>query len=185
MNGVKTVSRLTALLAVAVTFLAATDIALAKDSGHDDSTGGPSIATVSNGVVTYLIASGRDGLELSANAPGTITVTSGSNSVTVRGPMLTLSGSVVLAPFPTPGVRVTQNTEGGYTAVLDTPLSDLPDTDVTDKKDIGSRLAQDLADGDFGDAQRTSSQPPACDVRAPLITAGRCIAPFAETSAAH
>jgi hypothetical protein len=184
MNGVATVSRLTTVLAAIAAFTCATGIATARDTTQGLRIG-LSVAVVSNGVVTYKIPNGPDGLEVSANAPGTITVTSGSNSVTVRGPTLTLSGGVVLAPFPTPGVRVSQNTEGGYTAVLDTPLGDLPDTDIADEKGIGSQLAQDLADADFGDAQKTSGQPPACGVRAPVTAAGRCVAPFAETSAAH
>ena len=88
------------------------------------------LAIVSNGVVTYKIPTGPGGLELSSNGPGTITVTSGSNSVTVRGPSLTLSGGAVLAPFSTPGVHAMPNSDGGYTVVLDTMLSVVPDPEM-------------------------------------------------------
>jgi hypothetical protein len=123
--------------------------------------------------LSYKIATGPGGLELSSNAPGTITVSSGSNSVTVRGPALTLSGNAVLAPFSTPGVHVTPNEDGGYTVVLDTLLSVLPDPEMPDSIEATSRLAKDLAqelaDADFGD--RTHR------------TGGRCMAPLPETSA--
>jgi hypothetical protein len=81
--------------------------------------GGRSIVTVSNGITTSDISSGPGGLEASSNAPGMITIISGSNSVTLRGARVTLSGDVVLAPFATPGVTVTRNTQGGYTVQLD------------------------------------------------------------------
>ncbi|MGB9043503.1 MAG: hypothetical protein WCC81_13655 [Pseudolabrys sp.] len=81
--------------------------------------GGRSIVTVSNGITTSDISSGPGGLEASSNAPGMITITSGSNSVTLRGSRVTLSGEVVLAPFATPGVIVTPNAQGGYAVQLD------------------------------------------------------------------
>ena len=81
--------------------------------------GGRSIVTVSNGITTSDISSGPGGLEASSNAPGTITITSGSNSVTLRGRRVTLFGEVVLAPFATPGVIVTPNAQGGYAVQLD------------------------------------------------------------------
>ena len=80
--------------------------------------GGRSIVTVSNGITTSDISSGPGGLEASSNAPGMITITSGSNSVTLRGSRVTLSGDVVLAPFATPGVTVTRNAQGGYAVQL-------------------------------------------------------------------
>ncbi len=175
MNGVATVSRLTTILLTTAAFTCAADIATARDT-----TGGLSVAIVSNGVATYKIPSGPDGLELSSNGPGTITVTSGSNSVTVRGPSLTLSSGAVLAPFSTPGVSVTPNSEGGYTVELDTMLGVLPDPEMPDSieatsrlaKDLAQSLAQDLAqklaDADFGD--RT-------------VTDGRCVAPLSGNSA--
>ncbi len=125
MNRVARVSRLTTMLAATAAFMCATGLATARDT-----TNGLSIAVVSNGVVTYKIPTGPEGLELSSNGPGTITVTSGSNSVTIRGPAITLSGGAVLAPFSTPGVRVMPNSDGGYTVVLETLLSVLPDPEM-------------------------------------------------------
>ena len=160
MHGMATVSRLSTTLAITVAFICAERPATARDTTH-----GLSIATVSNGVVTYKIPTGPEGLELSSNAPGTITITSGSNAVTVRGPAVKLSGDVVLAPYSTPGVHVVTDDDGGYTAVLDTVLSMAPDPEMPE--DAASRLAQELAqilarefaDADFGDG------------------AGRCLAP--------
>jgi uncharacterized Zn-binding protein involved in type VI secretion len=167
MNGVATASRLTTILAATATFMCAAGIAAARDTTH-----GLSVATITNGVVTYKIPTGPQGLELSSNGPGTITVTSGSNSVTVRGPAITLSGGVVLAPYSTPGVQVTPNNDGGYTVVLDTLLRVLPDPDLPDSTEATRRLANDLArelaDADFGDR---------------AVTAGLCIAPSSEKSA--
>jgi hypothetical protein len=172
MNGVATGSQLTTILAATAAFMCATGIATARDTTQGPRIG-LSVATVSNGVLSYKIATGPGGLELSSNAPGTITVSSGSNSVTVRGPALTLSGNAVLAPFSTPGVHVTPNEDGGYTVVLDTLLSVLPDPEMPDSIEATSRLAKDLAqelaDADFGD--RTHR------------TGGRCMAPLPETSA--
>jgi hypothetical protein len=171
MNGVATVYRLTTILAAAAAFICADGPASARDTTQGPRIG-LSLAIVSNGLVTYKIPNGPGGLELSSNAPGTITVSSGSNSVTVRGPALTLSGGVVLAPFATPGVHVAPNSDGSYTAVLDTPLGEWTDTDTPEKKETASRLskdlAQQLADADFGD--RT-------------VTAGRCVAPLSNNSA--
>ena len=165
MNGVATVLRLTTILAVAA-LTGASSMAIARDTTQG-LRAGLSVAIVSNGVVTYKIPNGPGGLELSSNAPGTITVTSGSNSVTVRGPALTLFGGVVLAPFSTPGVHVTSNSDGGYTAELDTLLSVLPDPEMPDSIEATSRLAKELADADFGDR---------------YSTAGRCVAPNAPLS---
>ena len=157
MNGVATVHRLTALLAAAA-FICAAGAATARDTTH-----GLAVAVVSNGVVTYKIPNGPGGLELSSNAPGTITVTSGSNSVTVRGPSLTLSGAATLAPFSTPGVRVTPNSAGGYTVALDMPLAELPDIDTPEEVAIrlAKDLARELADTDFGDGGKAPA--PACE----------------------
>jgi hypothetical protein len=80
------------------------------------------MAIVSNGLVTTRIFNGPGGLEVSSNAPGVITVTSGSHSVSLRGDYVTLSGAVSLAPFATPGVQVTPNEQGGYTLILDPPM---------------------------------------------------------------
>ena len=92
--------------------------------------------------------------------------------MTIRGPAITLSGGVVLAPFSTPGVHVTPNSDGGYTVVLDTLLSVLPDPEMPDSIEATSRLAKDLAqslaDADFGDR---------------YATAGRCVAPLPDNSA--
>ena len=165
MNGVATVLRLTTILAVAA-LTGASGMAIARDTTQG-LRAGLSVAIVSNGVVTYKIPNGPGGLELSSNAPGTITVTSGSNSVTMRGPALTLSGGVVLAPFSTPGVHVRSNSDGGYTAELDTLLSVQPDPEMPDSIEATSRLAKELADADFGDR---------------YATAGRCVAPNAPLS---
>ena len=150
MHGMATVSLLTAVIAITMAFVCAEEPAAARDASH------LSLATVSNGVVTYKIPAGPAGLELSSNAPGTITVTSGSNSVTVRGPAVRLSGGVILAPFSTPGVHVVQDADGGYTAVLETVLAMAPDPEMPE--DAAGRLAQELAqilarefaDADFG-----------------------------------
>ena len=167
MNRVARVSRLTTILAATAAFMCATGLATARDN-----TNGLSIAVVSNGVVTYKIPTGPEGLELSSNGPGTITVTSGSNSVTIRGPAITLSGGAVLAPFSTPGVRAKPNSDGGYTVVLESLLSVLPDPEMPDSIEATSRLAKDLAqslaDADFDDR---------------YATVGRCVAPLPDNSA--
>ncbi len=168
MNGVATVLRLTTILAVAA-LTGASGMAIARDTTQG-LRAGLSVAIVSNGVVTYKIPNGPGGLELSSNAPGTITVTSGSNSVTVRGPALTLSGGVVLAPFSTPGVHVTSNSDGGYTAELDTLLSVLPDPEMPEL-DRGHKQAGERA-------RRCRFWRPLCDGR-PL----RCAMHQSENSA--
>ncbi len=148
MNGVATVFRLTTMLTATAAFICTAGIAIARDTTQGLRPGlrtGLSVAIVSNGVATYKIPNGPGGLELSSNGPGTITVTSGSNSVTVRGPSLTLSGDAVLAPFSTPGVHVTANSDGGYTVALDTLLSVLPDPEMPNSPEATSRLAKDLA----------------------------------------
>ena len=127
------------ILAVGLFLIATADTVVAKDFQDEGSatnarasvpdngslpktksaSGGRSIVTISNGITTSDISSGPNGLEASSNAPGMITIISGSNSVTLRGARVTLSGDVVLAPFATPGVTVTRNTQGGYTIQLD------------------------------------------------------------------
>jgi len=109
---------LLALFAAAMTSIAGIG-ALAME-GHAN-TGHPPLAIVSNGIITSTMANAGEGLEISSNAPGMITVTSGSNSVSLRGDYVTLSGAVTLAPSATPGVTVTPNAEGGYTVTLDPP----------------------------------------------------------------
>jgi hypothetical protein len=168
MNGVATVSRLTTIITATLALICATEIATARDSGHRDTDGSLSVAIVSNGLATYKIPSGPGGLELSSNGPGTITVTSGSNSVTLRGPSVTLSRGAVLAPFSTPGVRVMPNSDGGYIAVLETALSVLFDPEMPESMEDGNKLAKELADADFGDRTKT---------------AGRCVAPSSENLA--
>jgi hypothetical protein len=54
-----------------------------------------------------------------------ITITSGLNTVSVRSDYVTLSGTAGLAPIVTPGVIVTPNKQGGYTAALGTSDLDL------------------------------------------------------------
>jgi hypothetical protein len=110
------VADLLALFAAAMTLIAGLG-ALARDNNSNSA----SIAIVSNGIVTSMIANGTGGLEISSNAPGMITVSSGSNSVSLRGDYVTLSGAVTLAPGATPGVTVTPNERGGYTVILDPP----------------------------------------------------------------
>jgi hypothetical protein len=111
------------VLATAMTLAAAAKAGLARDIGNSGSrSGSSSMAIVSNGMVTTRIINGPGGLEVSSNAPGVITVTSGSNSVSLRGDYVTLSGAVSLAPFATPGVQVTPNEQGGYTLILDPPM---------------------------------------------------------------
>jgi DNA/RNA endonuclease YhcR with UshA esterase domain len=110
------VADLLALFAAAITLIAGLG-ALARDNNGNSA----SIAIVSNGIVTSMIANGTGGLEISSNAPGMITVSSGSHSVSLRGDYVTLSGAVTLAPGATPGVTVTPNEQGGYTVILDPP----------------------------------------------------------------
>jgi hypothetical protein len=111
------------VLATAMTLAVAAKVGLAKDTISTGSqSGSPSVAIVSNGMVTARIFNGPGGLEVSSNAPGVITVTSGSHSVSLRGDYVTLSGAVSLAPFATPGVQVMPNDEGGYTLILDPPM---------------------------------------------------------------
>jgi hypothetical protein len=112
------VADLLALLAAAMILIAGLG-ALARDSNGNSSSA--SVAIVSNGMVTSMIANGAGGLEISSNAPGMITISSGSNSVSLRGDYVTLSGAVTLAPGATPGVTVTPNEQGGYTVILDPP----------------------------------------------------------------
>ena len=162
MHRMATVFRLTTTLAVTA-FIWADHPATARDTTQGSHIGAHlSLATVSNGVVSYKIPAGPDGLELSSNAPGMITVTSGSNSVTVRGPAVRLSGGVVLAPYSTPGVRIMPDADGAYIAVLEAMLNVVPDAEMPE--DAADRLAQDLArelaDADFGDGN-----------------AGRCVVP--------
>lgn len=116
------------------------------------------IAIVTNGVITTHIYNGPGGLEISANAPGTITVASGSNAVTLHGNVVTISGAVALAPGATPGVTVSPNGQGGYTIIRDPQNLGLADagggdgdeTEATDghqtielterRKDIGEAI---------------------------------------------
>ena len=112
------------VLAAGLALIVLTEASLAKDEMHKTSyTPGPrSFAIVSNGIVTSRILNGPNGLEVSSNAPGMITVASGSHAISLRGDYVTLSGNVALAPVATPGVTVTANAAGGYTVVLDVPM---------------------------------------------------------------
>jgi hypothetical protein len=112
------VADLLALLAAAMILIVGLG-ALARDNNGNSSSA--SVAIVSNGMVTSMIANGAGGLEISSNAPGMITISSGSNSVSLRGDYVTLSGAVTLAPGATPGVTVTPNEQGGNTLILDPP----------------------------------------------------------------
>lgn len=111
---------LLALFIAGITLIAGIG-ALARDNHGTSDTSSPSVTIISNSLVTSMIATGAGGLEISSNAPGMITVTSGSNSVSMRGDYVTLSGTVNLAPGATPGVVVTPNAQGGYTVILDPP----------------------------------------------------------------
>jgi hypothetical protein len=112
------------LLAISIASIVETEAALAKDDVQKTSytPNRQSFAIVSNGIVTSRILSSPNGLEVSSNAPGMITVASGSFAVSLRGDYVTLTGDVALAPVATPGVTVTANPEGGYTVVLDIPM---------------------------------------------------------------
>ena len=111
------------MLTAGIALVSGAEAGLAKDDVQRTSyTPRRSFAIVSNGIVTSSILNGPSGLEVSSNAPGMITVASGSHAISLRGDYVTLSGNVVLAPVATPGVTVTANTEGGYTVVLDIPL---------------------------------------------------------------
>ncbi|HXZ45892.1 MAG TPA: hypothetical protein VEH02_04095 [Pseudolabrys sp.] len=109
------------MLAAGLAFTAITDAGLAKDDLHK-ARYAQFAAIVSNSVVTFTIPNGPNGLEVSSNAPGMITVVSGSHAISLRGDYVTLSGDVAFAPVATPGVTVTANAEGGYTVILDIPM---------------------------------------------------------------
>src|SRR5690242_709599 len=85
------------MLATGLAFITVTDAGFAKDDLHKTNYPG-FFAIVSNGVVTSTILSGPDGLEVSSNAPGMITVASGSQAISLRGDYVTLSGDVAFAP---------------------------------------------------------------------------------------
>jgi hypothetical protein len=115
---------LPAVFVALVTLIALTEVGLPKD-GNDGSRS-HSTAIVSDGTVIASISNGPSGLKVSSTIPGMITITSGSNSVSVRGDAVTLSGADGLAPEATAGVTVTPDKQGGYTAILDTSIdSDL------------------------------------------------------------
>ena len=93
-------------------------ISTAKDFQQRDTSRSQTIAIISNGIVIASI--GRaDGLEVSADGTGMITITSGSNSVSVRADCVTLSGVAGLAPVATPEVTVMPDKHGGYTVTLE------------------------------------------------------------------
>src|SRR5262249_54149859 len=96
------------LLAILPAFVAMTDAGLAKDGLHKTNYA-RSFPIVSNGIVPSTILNGPDGLEVSSNAPGMITVASGSYAINLRGDYVTLSGDVAFAPVATPGVTITAN----------------------------------------------------------------------------
>ena len=115
---------LPAVFVALVTLIALPEISLAKD-GNDGSRS-HATAIVSDGTVIASISNAPSGLKVSSTVPGMITITSGSNSVSVRGDAVTLSGADGLAPEAAAGVTVTPDKQGGYTAVLDTSIeSDL------------------------------------------------------------
>jgi hypothetical protein len=118
---------MTAVVAAGITALAGVGIAKGGSTRNaadppaqmDSTPAHRAIAVVTNGVITTQIYNGPGGLEISANAPGTITIASGSQAVTLHGNVVTISGAVALAPGATPGVTVSPNGEGGYTIVRD------------------------------------------------------------------
>ena len=109
------------MLAAGLAFIAAADASFANDNPQKADYA-RFVTIVSNGIVTSTILNGPDGLEVSSNAPGMITVASGSQAISLRGDYVTLSGDVSLAPVATPGVTVTANAAGGYTVILDIPM---------------------------------------------------------------
>ena len=109
------------MLAAGLAFVVVTDAGLAKDALHKANYA-RFVTIVSNGIVTSTILNGPDGLEVSSNAPGMITIASGSQAINLRGDYVTLSGDVTFAPGATPGVTVTANAAGGYTVTLDIPM---------------------------------------------------------------
>ena len=123
-----TVVRLTFMTGMFAGVLALTDSSFATDDLQKTryTPARQSIAIVSNGIVTSSILNGPNGLEVSSNAPGMITIASGSQALNLHGDYVTLSGDVAFAPGATPGVTITVNRQGGYTVVLDIPTeSDL------------------------------------------------------------
>jgi transcriptional regulator with XRE-family HTH domain len=66
----------------------------------------PTVVTVSNGVSTYQLQNGPGGVAVYSDRPGSITVTNGTESKTLTGGSLTLSGTVI-------GVGAGQNIEVG------------------------------------------------------------------------
>jgi len=109
------------MFATGLAFIAVADASFAKDD-LQKANFARFMTIVSNGIVTSTILNGPDGLEVSSNAPGMITIASGSQAISLRGDYVTLSGDVAFAPVATPGVTVTANAAGGYTVVLDIPI---------------------------------------------------------------
>jgi hypothetical protein len=109
------------MLAAGLVCIAAADASFAKDA-LQKANYSRFMTIVSNGIITSTILNGPDGLEVSSNAPGMITVASGSQAISLRGDYVTLSGDVAFAPVATPGVTVTANAAGGYTVILDIPM---------------------------------------------------------------
>ncbi len=107
-----------AVFGALVTLIALTDVGLAKDV--NDGSRSHAIAIVSDGTVIASISKEPGRLKVSSTIPGMITITSGPNSVSVRGDAVTLSGPEGLAPEAAAGVTVTPDKQGGYTAILDT-----------------------------------------------------------------
>ena len=73
-------------LAAGPVLLGATAAANAGDAGHSG------VVTVSNGVTTVRLQNGLGGVAVYSGIPGTITVSNGSESRTLSGGTLTLSG---------------------------------------------------------------------------------------------
>jgi hypothetical protein len=115
---------LPAVFVTLVTLISLTEVSLSKDGNNGSRS--HAIAIVSDGTVIASISKEPGRLKVSSTIPGMITITSGPNSVSVRGDAVTLSGPEGLAPEATAGVTVTPDKQGGYTAILDSSIdSDL------------------------------------------------------------
>jgi hypothetical protein len=75
---------------------------------------------VSNGVTATRIENGTKGLYAVIRSPGTVTITNGKDSVTLRGNSVNITGAAVkLAPVECTGCVLKSIPAGGYTIVAD------------------------------------------------------------------
>lgn len=100
---------------------------LPVSSGGSTATKGPSLAytpvTVSNGVTSSAIFNGK-GLMITSTTPGTITVSNGTNSVTMPGGSLTLHGAVSVSVSS--GVQLVRQPNGDVAVAVSPVIGSAP-----------------------------------------------------------